>query len=169
MFAQTLIQTTLLAAAATAASLPVRQTTPTFRLAANVTNFDLTPSIQGQELTYISTADCAANAVFGPAGQGAEFYATGNTVNVVHLSGDDSSPSAGLIVTPGGTATVPSLNTVQLQCGAGTSGVGVVDDSLQFEDGFWMACPRNGSVVLSFKKAGQRTLLGCADVQLLSI
>ncbi|KAI3552324.1 hypothetical protein CMEL01_02556 [Colletotrichum melonis] len=169
MFAQTLIQTTLLAAVATAASLPVRQTTTTFRLAANVTNFDLTPSIQGQELTYISTADCTANVVFGPAGQGAEFYATGNTVNVAHLSGDDSSPSAGLIVTPGGTATVPSLNTVQLQCGAGTSGVGVVDGSLQFEDGFWMACPRNDSVVLSFKKAGQRTLLGCADVQLLSI
>ncbi|KAK1508382.1 hypothetical protein CTAM01_02168 [Colletotrichum tamarilloi] len=169
MFAQTLIQTTLLAAVATAASLPVRQTTTTFRLAANVTNFDLTPSIQGQELTYISTADCTANVVFGPAGQGAEFYATGNTVNVAHLSGDDSSPLAGLIVTPGGTATVPSLNTVQLQCGAGTSGVGVVDGSLQFEDGFWMACPRNDSVVLSFKKAGQRTLLGCADVQLLSI
>ncbi|KAK1639938.1 hypothetical protein BDP81DRAFT_185535 [Colletotrichum phormii] len=169
MFAQALVKTTLLAAVATAASLPVRQTTPTFRLAANVTNFDLTPSIQGQELTYTPTPDCAANVVFGPAGQGAEFYASGSTVNVAHLSAEDSSPSAGFIVTPGGTATVPSLNTVQLQRGAGTSGVEVVDGSLQFEDGFWMACPRNGSVVLSFKKAGQRTLLGCADVQLLSV
>ncbi|KAK1689732.1 hypothetical protein BDP55DRAFT_651402 [Colletotrichum godetiae] len=169
MFAQTLVKTTLLAAVAMGASLPVRQTTPTFRLAANVTNFDLTPSIQGQALTYTPTPDCAANVVFGPAGQGAEFYATGSTVNVVRLSAEDSSPSAGFIVIPGGTATVPSLNTVQLQCGAGTSGVEIVDGSLQFENGFWMACPRNGSVVLSFKKAGQRTLLGCADVQLLSV
>ncbi|OHE92519.1 hypothetical protein CORC01_12168 [Colletotrichum orchidophilum] len=170
MFTQALVKTILLAAVATAASLPVRQTTiPTFRLAANVTNFDLTPSIQGQELSYTPNADCEANAIFVPAGQGAEFYTTGSTVDVAHFSGDEASSAAGLIVTPGGTATVPSLNTVQLQCQAATSGVTVADGSLQFQDGFWMACPRNGSVALSFKEAGQRTLLGCADVQLLSI
>ncbi|KAF6833049.1 hypothetical protein CMUS01_06686 [Colletotrichum musicola] len=172
---QTLVKTTILAAMASAATLPVRSTSTsnTFRLAANVTNFDLTPSLQGQELTYAPNADCSADVTFAPAGQGSVFYTTGSSVNVLNFSGDDTSPSAGIVVTPGGTATVPSYNTVQLQCGAVTAGVTVAPNGnvwdLQFQGGSWMACPRDGVVVLSFKKAGQRTLLGCADVQLLPV
>ncbi|GKT47073.1 uncharacterized protein ColSpa_07254 [Colletotrichum spaethianum] len=170
MFTQTLLKTALLAAAATAASLPARTTTSSFRIAANVTNFDLPTSLQGQELTYAPNANCKADIIFAPAGKGAVFYAAEDTVNVAHFSvGDETSPLAGLVVTPGGTATVPSLNTVQLQCETGTSGFVSTNEGLRFEDGYWMACPRDGSVVLSFKSAGQRTLAGCADVQLLLV
>lgn len=170
MVMQTLLKATILAAAATAVSIPVRSTsTPdAFRLSANVTRLDLTPSIQGQELAYVSDADCQANVVFAPAGQGSAFYTSGEMVGVNHFS-DDSSPGAGMIVTPGGTATVPSLNVVELQCSASTTGVSVTSAGLQYDGGAWMACPRDGSVVLSFKQAGQRTLASCADVQLLPI
>lgn len=169
MVMQTLL-TTILAAAATAASVPVRSTsTPdTFRLSANVTGLDITPSLQGQELTYVVNADCQANIIFAPAGQGASFYTTGEMVGVNNFDGD-SSAGAGMIVTPGGTATVPSLNVVELQCSASTTGVSVTSAGLQHDRGAWMACPRDGAVVLSFKQDGQRTLLGCGDVQLLPI
>lgn len=178
MFTQTIIIAALLAASATAASLPVRSTgtAHNFRLAANVTNFDVTPSLQGQELTYVPNADCRANITFGPAGQGTVFYTNGYSVDVAHFSSAGTPPAAGLIVTPGGTATVPSINTVQLQCQSATSGVTVAAAAtdggawaLQYQKGSWMACPRDGAVVLSFKQAGQRTLLGCADVQLLPV
>lgn len=163
----TLLKATILAATATATMIP-----NTFRLSANVTGLDITPSIQGQELTYatyVSDADCQADLVFGPAGQGATFYTTGEMVGVEHFSGG-SSPGAGMIVTPGGTATVPSLNVVELRCSASTTGVSVtLNGLLQYSGGAWMACPRDGAVVLSFKQAGQRTLAGCADVQLVSM
>ncbi|KAK2614642.1 hypothetical protein N8I77_001449 [Diaporthe amygdali] len=170
MVMQTLLKATILAAAATAASIPVRSTSipDAFRLSATVTGLDLNPSLQGQELTYVSNADCQANIVFAPAGEGATFYTTGEIVGVNHFS-DDSSPGAGMIVTPGGTATVPSSNVVELQCSASTTGVSVTSDGLQYLGGAWMACPRDGAVVLSFKQAGQRTLASCADVQLLPI
>lgn len=173
MAMHSLLKATILAAAATAASIPVRSTSipDTFRLSANVTGLDITPSLQGQELTYatyVSDAGCQADIVFGPAGQGATFYTTGDMVGVHHFS-DSSSPGAGMVVTPGGTATVPSSNVVELQCSASTTGVSVTSAGLQYGGGAWMACPRDGAVVLSFKQAGQRTILGCGDVQLLPI
>lgn len=167
---QILLKAAVLAAAATAATVPVRSTsTPdTFRLSANVLGLDITPSLQGQELTYVVNDDCRANIIFAPAGQGTTFYTTGEMVGVNHFDGD-SSAGAGMIVTPGGTSTVPSLNVVELQCSASTTGVSVTSAGLQYDRGAWMACPRDGVVVLSFKQAGQRTLLGCGDVQLLPI
>lgn len=171
MFVETLFKATVLAAAAAAASIPVRSTSSpdAFRLSATVNGLDLNPSLQGQELTYVSNADCQANIVFAPAGQGATFYTTGEMVGVHHFS-DDSSPGAGMIVTPGGTATVPSSNVVELQCSASTTGVSVTSSGLQYAGGAWMACPRDdGTVVLSFKQAGQRTVASCGDVQLLPI
>ncbi|KAL0941130.1 uncharacterized protein CTRU02_203893 [Colletotrichum truncatum] len=170
MLMQIFIKTIICVTAATATSLPIksRAITSPFRLRANVKGFDLTPSLQGQELSYTPNADCIADITFAPAGQGSLFYTTGDTVKVFHFS-DDSSPSAGLIVTPGGTATVPSLNIVQLQCQAGTTGVTVTTEGLQYQGGAWMACFRDGAIVLSFKQAGQRTLLGCADVEVLPI
>lgn len=170
MIMQTLSKALVVAAAAKAASIPTRSTsTPdAFRLSANVIGLDLNPSLQGQELTYVSNADCQADIVFAPAGQGSTFYTTGEMVGVNHFS-DDSSPGAGMIVTPGGTATVPSSNVVELQCSASTTGVSVTDAGLQYNGGSWMACPRDGAVVLSFKQAGQRTLASCGDVQLVPI
>ncbi|KAF4922181.1 hypothetical protein CGCVW01_v005467 [Colletotrichum viniferum] len=163
----TLLKATVLAAAATAASIPARSTA-SFRLAANVTGLDLNPSVQGQELTYIPNDDCVAPIYFAAPGSGATFYTTDQNVGVVNFNGG-SSPGAGMIVTPGGTATVPSSNVVELQCSASTTGVTVGATGLQYDGGAWMACPRDGAIVLSFKQAGQRTLASCADVQLLPI
>lgn len=170
MIVQTLTEAIILAAAAKATSIPVRSTSNpnAFRLSANVIGLDLNPSLQGQELTYVSNADCQTDILFAPAGQGSTFYTTGEMVGVDHFS-DDSSPGAGMIVTPGGTATVPSSNAVELQCLASTTGVSVTSAGLQYKGGSWMACPRDGAVVLSFKQAGQRTLASCGDVQLLPI
>jgi hypothetical protein len=175
----------LLVSLATAATLPRRQTTTTsetFRLVANVTGLDTVPTMQGRELTYNLTSPCHANLILAPAGQtGAGFYTTSSTTGVAHLP--DSNSPAGLVVQPGGTATVPSLNIVQAVCAddAGTQGVVVAPAAglgwgLWYETGSWMACPASAwdvqaqlggdAVVLSYKQAGQRTILGCADVDL---
>ncbi|KAI1489934.1 hypothetical protein F5X96DRAFT_638610 [Biscogniauxia mediterranea] len=181
MFFPTLFTTTtaiIIAASSSssAAVLPPRapgeSSSNTFRLSVNVTRFDLTPSLQGQEVGYAPTGDddCLSNLVLASS-PGATFYQTGDPTTTVHLA--DS--GAGIVVTPGGTATVPSLNTVQLQCGNASAGVGVAPSSagtvdLQFgSGGGWMACPLDNVVVLRFRSAGQRTLAGCADVQLLPV
>ncbi|KAI1634535.1 hypothetical protein F4809DRAFT_618129 [Biscogniauxia mediterranea] len=185
MFFPTLFTTTAITitACSAAAVLPPRapgeSTSNTFRLSVNVTRFDLTPSLQGQQVGYATTTtgdDCLADLVLASS-PGAIFYQTGDP-STVHLAGGPNA-GAGVVVTPGGTATVPSLNTVQLQCGNASAGVAVVapDPSsstvdLQFggAGSGWMACPlADGAVVLRFRSAGQRTIAGCADVQLLPV
>ncbi|KAH0428625.1 hypothetical protein CcaCcLH18_08891 [Colletotrichum camelliae] len=135
MIMKSFIQAIFFAAAVTAAHVPVRRAdTPNgFRLWANMTYPDLPPdfgpNVQGQELSYVSKADCLAEIVLVPAGQGSIFRTDDDTVGVAHL-GDDSSPSAGMVITPGGTATVPSPNTVELKCSGGTPGIIVTADGL---------------------------------------
>ncbi|KAI0599745.1 hypothetical protein F4775DRAFT_549667 [Biscogniauxia sp. FL1348] len=175
MFFQTLFTTSLLTtsliAASSAAVLPRApselSSSTTFRLSINVTRFDPTPSLQGQHIGYSSSSPCLADLIVVPdPSAAAVFYQT--TTTTVNLAHNDS----GLVVSPGGTATVPSLNTVQLRCGPGTPGVAVAGSgALQYAGGEWMACPRDetGDVVLRFRQPGQRTLAGCADVQLLPV
>ncbi|KAI5921946.1 hypothetical protein F4810DRAFT_675750 [Camillea tinctor] len=179
MLFQTLLTTTLLAASTSAAAValpraPTEGSSTTFRLSANVTRFDLSPSVQGQQLSLLVTGDdCALDLALLPRGN--DFYQTPrDTLAVVSDSGE-----MGVVVTPGGTATVPSLNTVQARCGDASPGVAVAPDAnaagavdLQFENGGWMACPReegSETVVLRFRANGQRILAGCADVQLLPL
>ncbi|KAJ0336794.1 hypothetical protein COL154_013286 [Colletotrichum chrysophilum] len=179
MIMKIFIQATVIVAAVTAAHVPVRRADiPNgFHLWANMTYPDLPPEfgpdVQGQELSYVSKADCLAEIVLAPAGQGSIFRTNDDTVGVAHL-GDESSPSAGMVITPGGTATVPSPNTVELSCSGGTHGVIVTADGLGYPkeaspNGGFMACKRENAVALSFFRAGQRPLLGCSVVQLLPI
>ncbi|OHE98334.1 hypothetical protein CORC01_06330 [Colletotrichum orchidophilum] len=164
-----------------ALSVPIRDAgiADGFRLWANMTYPDLPPDfgpyVQGQELSYVSQSACSADVVLVPAGQGALFQTKNDTVGVAHL-GDDSSPFAGMIVTPGGTASVPNDNTVELKCSSATPGIFVTADGLEYPKeggprgaGGFMACKREDAVVLSFFRWGQRPLIGCTVVQLLPI
>lgn len=181
MLMKTLIGATGLAIAATAAKIPTRSadTSAGFRLWTNTTYpgkpIEFGPEVQGMELSYIPMADCLAEVVLVPAGQGAVFRADGDTVGVAHI-GDEDSPSAGMVITVGGTATVPIGKPVELKCADGTPGVFLTDDGLDYPEesgsnGGFMACRDNkrGILVLSFFQAGQRILMGCTVVQPLPI
>ncbi|GJC87915.1 hypothetical protein ColLi_10753 [Colletotrichum liriopes] len=181
MIMQILIKFTVLAVAATAADMPTRSTDTLngFRLWANMTYPDLPPefgpNVQGQELGYVSNTECLADVILVPAGHGSIFRTNGDTVGVAHL-GDSSSSSAGMIITPGGTASVPTDNSVELKCSAGTPGVFLTADGLEYPKeggpkgaGGFMACKRENALVLSFFRWGQRPLIGCTVVQLLPI
>ncbi|KAF2091003.1 hypothetical protein K490DRAFT_62334 [Saccharata proteae CBS 121410] len=154
----------------------------TFKLVANVTAFDLTPSIQNHEISLSHYGAGEDYAVLTAPGSGFLFYANGTTAdfaaNTETIVSDQNAYPYGMIITPGGTATVPSTNAVDVNVGDGTRGV-YIDTStgtptLAFENGSFAACPasvlqRQGDeILLSFRQAGQRTLAGCADVDLVA-
>ncbi|CCF41067.1 hypothetical protein CH063_02507 [Colletotrichum higginsianum] len=184
MIMKILIKATVLAVAATAAKIPARCTDNTpdgFRLWANMTYPDVPPDfgpyVQGQELGYVlHSTECLADVILVPAGHGSVFRTDGDTVGVARLGVDDNRPSAGVVVTPGGTATVPSGRPVELRCSGGTPGIFLTDYGLEYPEeagppgaGGFMACKTGSGVVLSFFRWGQRPLLGCTVVQLLPI
>lgn len=119
-----LISTAILLATVTnAAVLSNRQITTsstTFRLAANVTNqLDFPFSVQGYELTYAPGAECGYDLRFTQPGLGSVFYqTTAPNVNITGLVDPNTNESVtgGIVVTPGGTATIPSLASVELDC-----------------------------------------------------
>jgi hypothetical protein len=156
-----------------------------FHLSASVLGNDLTPSVAGLELQFFHPGSNRHPCVSGDfffAAAGTNFSTTtpARNVGIAPIDGDSNGWYAGLLITPGGTATVPSLNTVQGICDQlGTADIYQAPLStdtygLIFEDGAWMACPRKvlqlpgnpSEVILSYKKAGQRTIQGCADINL---
>ncbi|KZV64823.1 hypothetical protein PENSPDRAFT_690413 [Peniophora sp. CONT] len=147
----------LLAAAASSASATV------FKLKTHVTDFDLTPSIEGQE---VSVESDTGYAYLVQSGSGAVFRS--NTTVDTDVTGQTTF----IHITPGGTATVPSANVVTFSADAGTQGVGLVGGELEYEEGVFTACPASvldkegDDILISFKAAGQRTLFGCANVEL---
>ncbi|VDC01118.1 unnamed protein product [Peniophora sp. CBMAI 1063] len=148
---------TLLAAVASASAT-------SFKLKAHVTANDLSPSIEGQE---VAVDAASGNAFLVTAGDGATFSDSNNSIDT-----DTTGSTTHIHITPGGTATVPSTNVVTFTSDVGTQGVAVANGQLAYEGGVFTVCP--GSVLqqdtdenlVSFKSAGQRTLFGCADVQL---
>ena len=134
-----------------------------FILAVNVTNFDLTPSVQDMQLSIDPNTN---NAYLVPKGQGTTFTDENNGINGFDAAGEDTH----MVITPGGTATVPSVNVVTFTTGAGTQGVGVPNGQLSYEDGTFTACPASvlqqdgDDILINFRSAGQRTLAGCANI-----
>ncbi|KAI1502415.1 hypothetical protein F5X99DRAFT_408147 [Biscogniauxia marginata] len=168
--------TTIFAASASAGVLPRAQQSNTFRLEVNVLNYDLTPSINGARVGFQMTDACLSDLLVEE-GDGSIFYQSKATVLSPEANGPGSE-SAGIIVTPGGTATVPSRRYVQVECGNSTQGVQLEwireteTSRLQYEAGTWMACPaldNESRIGIVYRRAGQRTLQGCAEVELLSI
>ncbi|KAF2088507.1 hypothetical protein K490DRAFT_64559 [Saccharata proteae CBS 121410] len=168
-----------------ATALPTASTLPstcTFKLVANIIepstgNYSL-PKVQDYELSTEHSGACKNYAVFVPPGEGGSFYANRTTVGVspelLEVSGGVI--PGGMTIYPGGNTTVPSINVVELNCGYGTDGIRITSKGmLDYEGGSWMACDpsvfhpgQNGDVLLSYKKAGQRTLAHCADVEMIA-
>ncbi|KAH8884690.1 hypothetical protein GQ53DRAFT_388965 [Thozetella sp. PMI_491] len=163
VFVKVFVVISMIAATSTAASLSISTTgvARTFRVFANVLAHDLTPSIQGLELGYTAVDDCVSNLIFVYPRSGAVFSTDGNRIGVPHYS-TDHNVSASILVKGGGTATVSSGIPTDLVCQGGTMGARDVLFSLER----WMACPGDDGVFLSYRDIGQRTVAGCADVQL---
>jgi hypothetical protein len=162
---------------------PPKTTSANFRLVANVTSNDLTPSINNYVLTSYHTGAGEAYAVLQPnetVTSGRIFYLNGTATDIRYNNGnilsDEGTPlfPAGLIINPSNSA---NEQTVSINAGTGEAGVGLTSfpdpiSALDFkgQQGYY-ACVNEleyGSAVqLLFKSAGQETPAGCADVNLL--
>lgn len=94
-------------------------------------------------------------------------YASGTSTAV-------ATSSKGLRISPGGSATVPSNNVLQIIEGNGTEGVGVGEiPLLGYEGGKFMACSAekeggmgDKEVVIRYASEGQRVFEGCMEMEL---
>ncbi|RYP56430.1 hypothetical protein DL769_009919 [Monosporascus sp. CRB-8-3] len=179
MAAKILSATFLFASAISAAALPsahsAREDT-SFRLTARLGGYHSMPEIDGLEVAFTSPADGVGIVTLVSPGNGK--MVTGHDGNTVSID-EFKCPDGGVgqwLVSPGGTATVPSTNTVDLTCGGGSSQFFITpeDSLLHYRGGSWMGC--RGSTVglddqviaLSFFKDGQRPLYGCQEVSLVA-
>ncbi|KAF2714371.1 hypothetical protein K504DRAFT_486303 [Pleomassaria siparia CBS 279.74] len=116
--------------------------------------------------------------------QASLFYQYTNNTSAGGQGPSVATGTSGIVVTPGGTATIPSSNTVDLSAGTATAGVSIGDDAgdiptLLFHGGSFTACLAStlnaddasdpDEIVLNFVADGQRVLQGCATVQLISV
>ncbi|VDC00514.1 unnamed protein product [Peniophora sp. CBMAI 1063] len=135
-----------------------------FKLKVHVTDFDLTPSVEGQE---VSIEPDTGYAFLTAPGSGATFTDPPNSIDT-----NATGSTTHIHITPGGTATVPSVNVVTFSADAGTLGVAIANGVLVYEGGVFTACPASvlekdgDDILINFKAAGQRTLFGCANVEL---
>ncbi|KXH67632.1 hypothetical protein CSAL01_07886 [Colletotrichum salicis] len=179
MIIQTILKTTILAVAATAATISARKNDVTngFRLWANMLYPDTPgngPVVQGFELGYVSVDECQATVILVPESQGSTFYASNNTIGVYF--DNDSSSFAGMVVPWRGPAMVPSGRPVELKCEDGTPGLTLNDNGVYYPgemgpdfNGAFMVCEDGSDPFLSFYGWGQRPLWGCTVIQLLPI
>ncbi|RYO93044.1 hypothetical protein DL766_004347 [Monosporascus sp. MC13-8B] len=179
MAAKILSATFLLASAISAAALPsahcAREDT-SFRLIARLDGYHSMPEIDGLEVAFTSSTDGAGVVTLVAPGNGKMVTVhDGNTVSTDGFKCPDGGIGRWL-VSPGGTATVPSTNTVDLECQGGSSQFFITpeDSLLHYQGGGWMGC--RGSTVglddqiiaLSFFKDSQRPLYGCQEVRLVA-
>jgi hypothetical protein len=164
-------------AVAGALASPVARASGNFRLQAHVTRNDLSPSVDGL-FVRLDNSKSIAILDSAPTAVGDVFFQTGSgSATTIETNAPTGSSEHGMVITPGGTATVPSENIITLlPNNAGTSGVSIdASGKLAFQNGAFMACPpatigaAGSEVVLSFKKAGQRSIAGCADVDIVSV
>ena len=133
-----------------------------FKLKAHVTDNDLTPSIEGQEMSVQLNNGIA---YLAQPGSGATFSDVWDSIDT-----DATGVTTHIHIAPGGTATVPSTNVIVFDTEQGTQGVSVATGQLAYANGAFTACPANilgqdsDNVLISFKSGGQRTLFGCADI-----
>lgn len=169
---------------ATSPIYPPKTTSANFRLVANVTANDLSPSINNFVLTSYHTGAGTAYAVLvdnTTATTGRIFYINGTAIDVRYnsanvLSDEGSSPlfPAGVSVNAADTAGEQS---VSINAGEGETGVGLTQfpdpiSELQFIGGAgFYACkntlPEGPAIQLLSKAQGQATPAGCADITLL--
>jgi hypothetical protein len=169
---------------ATSPIYPPKTTSANFRLVANVTANDLSPSINNFVLSSSHTGAGTAYAVLvdnTTATTGRIFYINGTATDVRYnsanvLSDEGSSPlfPAGVSVSAPDTA---GKQSVSINAGEGEAGVGLTQfpdpiSELQVigRDGFYAcnnALPGGSAVQLFSKAQGETTPAGCADITLL--
>ncbi|KAJ2981101.1 hypothetical protein NQ176_g2235 [Zarea fungicola] len=171
------LQIVLHAAAVSAAAIQscgAAKPSSSFKLVAElVVNSQVKPlSVHGTEIGFTATQSCAANLSLVAAGQGHVFYNTGSSTETTQLP---SHSAAGITVVPGGTATIPAIKAVTVECGHGTTEVVVNDQGYlhfgQNQSG-WMACPNYESastLTLMYRADGQRRLDYCAEIKLRAV
>ncbi|KAF2191627.1 hypothetical protein K469DRAFT_695794 [Zopfia rhizophila CBS 207.26] len=173
-----LFLTALLTTLATASPNPlVRGEGTTFSPITSISNApDAVKELNGRIWAISSNAD--GHAVLVDRNQQSLFHQYTSSSGLPAVATADT----GIIITPGGSATVPSINTVDLVAGGGTAGVNISLNmqgilTLQFEGGGFMACRASflnqnaqnpDDFVLSYRKEGQRRFADCADVLLIS-
>ncbi|RYP76940.1 hypothetical protein DL771_001493 [Monosporascus sp. 5C6A] len=179
MAAKILSATFLLASVISTAALPsahsAREGT-SFRLVARLDGYHSMPEIDGLEVAYTSPAHGVGTVTLVSPGNGK--IVTSHDSNTVSFD-EFECPDGGVgqwLVSPGGTATVPSTNTVDLKCQGGSNQFIITPEEslLHYQGGGWMGC--RGSAVglgdqiiaLSFFKDGQRPLYGCQEVRLVA-
>lgn len=206
MAAKILTTALLLAASASVSAAPSRSGSRAFKLTAQLeTALSGGPNVEDYEVGMFSPKPDGAILTLTHPGNGTVFTGGTNnqTVSIASGGGFGNGTSASFscssgapgqwVVTPGGTATEPSQNTVNVCCPTTGGGAGGVIGSsgftiasngtsasssgsiLHFVGGGWMAC--QGGVlgvdddynVLSFKKDGQRPILGCQDIELVPV
>ena len=173
-----------LSVASAAPTLQARGVGTTFALITTVTDAPAPVALLNKGIWALrSNADGYATLV--DRSQGALFYEYTNST-----SNDPSVAvgSSGIVITPGGTATVPSANKVALVENQATSNVFIAENSsgipiLEFEysgsDGSFQACTAetlgaegpntsDGDIVLGFVQSGQRPYADCVIVDLIS-
>jgi hypothetical protein len=82
--------------------------------------------------------------------------------------------STGMVITPGGTATISSGKPVELVNNNGTAGVDILQNAsglpaLSYANGRFQACVDGEGIFLSHIAAGQRQLVDCASVELIAV
>ncbi|KAK5137662.1 hypothetical protein LTR08_007957 [Meristemomyces frigidus] len=167
-----------------APTAPTLPTSPNFRLIANITCEDLTPSLQNWPLTSYHTGAGTALAVLTPPtanATGRAFYLSGTVSdiqasNASVLSDGGTPPFPYGLVVPAASAS-GAQRAVQINAGDGTPGVNFshsppTSPFLTYDAaGAWYACnatlPYGPAVVLYYRSAGEGKPAGCAGVMLL--
>lgn len=183
--------TTCTSATATSSTIapsnPTTSTSANFRLVANVTNGDLTPSIENWAIsTYHITAGLDY-VILEPNNVTTSrvFYINGTTAEVNHETSniltDDGTPPTpyGLIVPPPNVTDSQGRRALELQAAPGTAGIflspsvdsmpHLVYDTVGLESTFY-ACnttlPYGPAVVVYYRTREEATPAGCADLVL---
>lgn len=178
MFTSALTTLLALAATSTASSIP-RQVRGEFHLRTIVKANDFPVSINDLAIGHVTASETTANLVVLPRdfSTGSTFFEAGG--QAITACGYTGLPGTGVInpgikITPGGTATVPSLNKVQLNKEEFTPMIVYQGGRLEYRRGGWMACPlsvlepgnQNETVVISYRMETQRVLQGCANIDI---
>ncbi|KAK4546117.1 hypothetical protein LTR36_002254 [Oleoguttula mirabilis] len=173
----------------TAPSSPAHTTSPNFRLLANVTSCDLTPSIQNWALTSYHVGAGEAVAVLTSDHAGRAFYVAGSPTDVRYgnasIFSDGGTPPfpEGLVVSQANETDDQGRRSVRINAGDGTIGVALAAfpnpiPSLTYGNaaeaesfGGWYACnttlPYGAAIALYYRSLQEATPGGCADVTLL--
>jgi hypothetical protein len=116
--------------------------------------------------TWVVTSDNNRAELTSDASKANLFYKYGSEFNI-------GTASTGMVITPGGTATVPNGRPVELINNNATAGVNILINqsglpTLTYDGGKFQACEDGQGIFVSYVAQGQRYLAACAPVELVA-